>query len=384
VSPEVVKVQEGADFNGMIAEIYDPTPSQNMADYTVSINWGDGPSWNPDVTGGSVQPEKDAPNFLAVTEEHSYADSRAGETYNVNVTVTKDDDQPETASSTINIVEAPLTGTPLTIDGTQGVPLTNVVVASFTDADPNAKATDYSASITWGDPTLPAAGHVYSNGQGGFNVTGSHTYSGSGTFSVNVQIYDASPNPITVVSTANVEPGVPAISITDAPPVLEGNSGTTNATFTVSVSSSSNQPITVHWATADGSATIADNDYQAAYGDLTFQPGGPLTQKIAVQVNGDTKPETDETFLVNLTNASPNAAIGRSKATGTIVNDDPIPLSIGDASPVKEGDTGTTSAVFTISLAVPSSQPVTVHWATADGTATTADNDYIGICNGSA
>ena len=50
--------------------------------------------------------------------------------------------------------------------------------------------------------------------------------------------------------------------------------------------------------------------------------------------------------------------------------------AISDAAPVKEGDAGTSNAVFTVSLSAPTSQPVTVRWATADSTATTGDNDY--------
>ena len=66
----------------------------------------------------------------------------------------------------------------------------------------------------------------------------------------------------------------------------EGNSGTTPAVFTVSLSSASAQTITVNYATADGSAQ-AGRDYQAATGSLTFNPG-ETTKTVTVLVNGDT------------------------------------------------------------------------------------------------
>src|SRR5262249_19455804 len=76
-------------------------------------------------------------------------------------------------------------------------------------------------------------------------------------------------------------------------------------------------------ATADGSAT-APSDYVAASGTLTFAPG-TLTKYISVNVVGDTAVEQDESFTVTLSGPS-NAALGTSKATGTITNDDVMPL----------------------------------------------------------
>src|SRR5207244_2356860 len=103
----------------------------------------------------------------------------------------------------------------------------------------------------------------------------------------------------------------------------------------------------------------------------------------AVQVNGDTKAEPDETFAVNLS-APTNASIVDGSGAGTIVNDDPVRepkpvVSINDVS-VAEGDGGQTQARFTISLdRAPTQGDVTVHWATADGTATAAGNDYVQV-----
>jgi len=130
--------------------------------------------------------------------------------------------------------------------------------------------------------------------------------------------------------------------------------------------------VTVHFATADGTATTANGDYQATSGDLTFAPG-ETSKTVTVQVNGDTTPEPDESFFVNLSSAG-NAEIFVGGVRGTILNDDAT-LGIDDVTRV-EGDSGTTSAVFTVSLPFASALTVTVHFATADGTATTADHDY--------
>ena len=113
--------------------------------------------------------------------------------------------------------------------------------------------------------------------------------------------------------------------------VREGDSGTTTATFPVSLSPASNWPVTVHWATGDGTATVSDNDYKAANGDITFNPGD-TTKLITVQVVGDTKVEPDETFLVSLTGSS-NAIISKGIGTGTIRNDDFLVANTLDSGP---------------------------------------------------
>jgi hypothetical protein len=120
---------------------------------------------------------------------------------------------------------------------------------------------------------------------------------------------------------ANFSLSPPKIAINDVGRT-EGNSGTTGFTFTVSLSPASIQTVTVHWATADGTATTSDSDYQGASGTLTFQPG-QTTQTITIPVIGDTKNEPDETFFVNLSSPSSPAIISRGQGTGTIVNDDP-------------------------------------------------------------
>jgi hypothetical protein len=168
---------------------------------------------------------------------------------------------------------------------------------------------------------------------------------------------------------------VPTLSINDVT-VTEGNSGTTNATFTVTLSAASASAVTVKYDTANGTAT-AGSDYQAASGTLTFAPN-ETSKTLTVAVNGDTTAEADETFAVNLSNPT-NATIADGQGIGTIKNDDtassPPTISINDVT-VTEGNSGTTDAVFTVSLSAVSNSAVTVKYDTADGTATTANSDY--------
>jgi hypothetical protein len=97
----------------------------------------------------------------------------------------------------------------------------------------------------------------------------------------------------------------PTISINDVS-VTESNSGTVNANFIVHLSAASGRVVTVNYTTVNGTAA-ATSDYLAASGSLTFNPG-QTSLTVTVQVKGDTLPETNETFKVNLS-APINATI---------------------------------------------------------------------------
>lgn len=111
---------------------------------------------------------------------------------------------------------------------------------------------------------------------------------------------------------------LPSLSIDDVT-VTEGNDGTSSATFTVTLSQVSTQTVTVNYATADGSATASDGDYDGQSGTLTFAPG-ETTQTISVTVNGDFWDESDEDFFINLSDAV-NANIDDSQGLGVITDD---------------------------------------------------------------
>ncbi|MEA9581291.1 putative Ig domain-containing protein [Xanthomonas nasturtii] len=166
----------------------------------------------------------------------------------------------------------------------------------------------------------------------------------------------------------------PLLSINDVS-VNEGNAGTTNATFTVSLSQPAGAGgVSFDIATADGTAT-AGVDYSAS--SLTGQtiPAGSSSYTFTVLVNGDTLSEPNETFFVNVSNVA-GAAVSDAQGQGTIVNDDALPaLSIDDVS-VNEGNSGTTTLTFTVSLSAASGQTVSVNYSTADGTAI-AGSDYV-------
>jgi hypothetical protein len=113
-------------------------------------------------------------------------------------------------------------------------------------------------------------------------------------------------------------PATASLSVTGGS-VTEGNGGSTPLLFNVTLSSPVSWPVTVSYATANGTATNI-GDYVAVDGTLTFAPG--QTQKtIVLSVLGDTDLEPDETFWLVLSNAV-GAPLLTAQAAGTILNDD--------------------------------------------------------------
>ncbi len=174
-----------------------------------------------------------------------------------------------------------------------------------------------------------------------------------------------------VVNGAEAAPVPPAIAVADAS-VLEGNSGTQYLDFVVKLSAAATGPVTVAYATANETAT-AGTDYTAASGTLSFA-AGETSKTIRVAVRGDTTAEATETMRLLLSNAT-GATIADGDATGRIIDDDTRPsIRINDVT-VTEGDSGTTAALFTVSLSQAFGQNVSVSWATANGTAVSG-GDY--------
>ncbi len=112
--------------------------------------------------------------------------------------------------------------------------------------------------------------------------------------------------------------------------LAEGDSGTTIFDFTITRTDNS-EAISVQYATADNTATMADTDYTHVSGTVNFTAGGSLTQQISVQVNGDVTMEENETFVVNLSNVVGNAMVTDGQGVGSIINDDTAGIILSES-----------------------------------------------------
>jgi len=148
------------------------------------------------------------------------------------------------------------------------------------------------------------------------------------------------------VATITNDDSPPSISIDDVS-VSEGNSGTTNATFTVSLSPASGLPASVQYTTQDGTAT-APGDYSAASGTLNFS-AGETSKPVTVHVQGDFAKEPDETFTVQLSNAA-GSTITDTTGVGTIQDDGDDSLNETD-SPAEADACSVAPASFNVTTA---------------------------------
>lgn len=163
--------------------------------------------------------------------------------------------------------------------------------------------------------------------------------------------------------------GLPTASINDVTKT-EGNSGSSNAVFTVSLSAAPTVPATVRVTTSPDTA-VSPDDFTAVDTVLTFGVG-ETSKTVAVPVKGDTKDEDDETYTVQLSEPD-NLTVLDGTGDGLILDNDPSPsLTINDVS-ANEPTSSTASATVKISLSAASGRPITVNYATVAGSAGTSD-----------
>ena len=168
----------------------------------------------------------------------------------------------------------------------------------------------------------------------------------------------------------------PGLAIDDVT-VTEGNSGTVNATFTITLSAPNTLTASVNVIPFNGSAR-SPGDYVSGGVRLVFDPG-QTTKIFSVPIKGDLLDEPDENIFVILSSAI-NATIARGRGIGTILDDDTPPSITIDDVRIGEGNVGQRVAAFRLKLSAPSGQVVRVNYATGGGTAT-AGNDYDAVAS---
>jgi hypothetical protein len=167
----------------------------------------------------------------------------------------------------------------------------------------------------------------------------------------------------------------PAVSVNDVT-IDEGNAGSSSATFTLSLPFAHTQNMTVHYETANGTAS-SGSDYTALSGNVTFL-AGETSKQINVAILGDRTGESNESFTLILSSA--DGVIGDGVGIATIIDDEPR-ITIDDAW-ATEVTNGTSTATFTVTLSRLYDQDVVVQYSTVNGSAT-AGSDFTGVTNGS-
>jgi len=244
---------------------------------------------------------------------------------------------------------------PVAISATAVTPATGVLVATFKDYDLTKTAGSFTATINWGDSTTPTSGTIAANGSsGGFNVTGTHTYAKEGTYSVNVQIADASGNFASVTSTATVA---------DAPLTATPRTITPieNTAFTSVVASFTDADPT--GAAGEFSATISWGDGANSAGTITANGSGGFN------VTGSHTYSISGSFQVVVMIQAVAGSTATANSTANVL--DGGALQFGSATYSVAENAGSVS--ITITRSGGSAGTATVLLQTSNGTATAAD-----------
>lgn len=173
-----INATEGALFSGVVASFTDPDPAATAAEYSATIDWGDGTP----LSSGTISGPTGGP--FNVSGSHTYLEEGS---YTITVMITDVDNASNTATaeSQATVADAPLTGS--CTDSTS-LMVFNGVVQTFSDADPNGTVTDYSATINWGDASSSPGTIAPSGSQ--FTVSGTHVYAATGSYTITTTTSD--------------------------------------------------------------------------------------------------------------------------------------------------------------------------------------------------
>jgi hypothetical protein len=371
---------EGAALNGAkVATLTTTEPSTVASNFKAIIDWGDG-----NISPGTVAGPRGGP--FAVTGDHTYAEEGA---FSINVMTSDQGAARKSALTTATIADAALSAQGTTLSPTEGTPFTATKVATFTDADPGGTASDYTATIDWGDGTS-SAGTV--TGSGPFTVSGDHTYAEEGPYTATVKIVDIGSSTVSVTS---------GVTVADAALHATGRTfNTTNpvtgkvvSTFTdddpTNTATDSNQnpadyTATIDWG--DGSpvvaGTVAPNGTGFnILGSHAYPTDGPAftysVKSHVCDVGGSCADATSTINLLYLTGRSYGAAGTISTGLGVLLRIPPTP----DTGPVATTAARSTTTPCTVTLSL---LLVTAHDLCANVTTTVNPQAETGTSTGKA
>jgi PKD repeat protein len=200
-----------------------PTTYAVSGKLTATINWGDGSSPTAGIFEGGVFMEYLPGQTMSQTNyvygQHAYAQAGA---YTVTVTISGTGGLSATTNSTV--IAAPIQALGISFDTTTNQALADQTLTSFSVANTNASASDFTATINWGDGATTAGTVSLANPMfrlypsnsvvvltaesplpnefvGKFIVSGDHTYATAGTYTVQVTIVDGA-DAVTTTSAA--------------------------------------------------------------------------------------------------------------------------------------------------------------------------------------
>ena len=362
--PDAFSATAGTQFSGTVggfgvdgdknvhgACIYPPVSG-------VTIAWGDGSSsagttHREASTGGDPgNPVACAVEQFSVAGTHTYHEPG---TY--HVTISFNDELAEQVSSTATVTDPPLFPGSVSFAPVphQTVPFSGRV-ATFSDGNPFAVPSDFRATISWGDGSPSSTGTVAAVG-GGFQVTGSHTYTQSGSVPVSVSVSDTHGAATTVSGSVSLGDAPPANGAATSFTAVEGRSFSgslgsfTDLTSTAGASSFS---VTVNWGdgtSSSGTVGAATAGLFPVSGAHTYHRYGTYPVRITVSNSAGSVSMSSSAAVQDAALSGAPVAITALQdvtfagAVGTLTDANPFATAAGYSATIDWGDGHTSSGI---------------------------------------
>jgi hypothetical protein len=258
----VTPPQGAVEGQALTATLATFTDKNANASFTATVDWGDGSRSTLTSAGGGVVGI--GGGAFAVVGSHAYLEEGNGLPFGISITDSTG--AINGTAATVSVQDAGLTvrsvGGPT---GLQEGSTATATVATFSDADPNGAAGDYTATVQWGDgasSTLTASGGgIVANPGGGFSVVGSHAYAEEGSYNLAVRVQDAGGASITGTGTALVaDAPLQGTAVSFSSTEGQNLTNTVVAHFTDTAQGATNPAIysaTLSWTDATGSHTAS-------------------------------------------------------------------------------------------------------------------------------
>ncbi len=266
------------------------------------INWGDG-----QTSAGTVNFIGGTPSLASytVTGSHTYSPVNANGSYNVTVTII-DPSQQQLSITTTGTVRQFINANGTSFTATVGQQLSGQEVATFTDTNPNANATNITALINWGDGQTSAG--TVQGAAGNYTVTGNHTYSSAGSTGIYTVL-------VTIVDPTGQNAGAITAAILASPVTATG------LNFTATVGQALvNQPVATFY---DANPNAIGSSVVINWGDNQSTPGtvsGPNGSGFYV-VSGShvfSAPSASGSYPITVSIVTPSGQTVTAKSTATV------------------------------------------------------------------
>jgi hypothetical protein len=263
----------------------------------------------------------------------------------VSVRIQASDSSAASISTDAEIADANLSAQALNFSGYANLALANIGLARFADADSAASASNFTATIDWGDGSDLDVGSVVAV-NGTFQVKSNHTYAAPGNYAVTVYVEDQGGSHTTVTATATIAQAQP-------PMLMPLSDMTTDEGQTLSTTASAHDPqglaLAFSLVNPPAGASIDPTSGQITYHALD----APRTATITVQVTNAAGLSDSKSFNVTVYDVPPIADAFTASESTIYVGDSVTFTLVNPHDPARGDDPSTFTYVWTIDNGTP-------------------------------